>query len=53
MPHGKICYLEIPASDVDAAAALYAKVFGWQARVRDEGHAEPHHGKRRCSLPTP
>src|SRR5947207_14094437 len=37
MPHGKICYLEIPASDVDAAAAFYAKVFGWQARVRGDG----------------
>src|SRR6266576_6137434 len=37
MPHGKICYLEIPASDVDAAAAFYAQVFGWHARVRGDG----------------
>jgi len=37
MPHGKICYLEIPAGDVDVAAAFYAKVFGWQARARGDG----------------
>ena len=29
MPDGKICYLEIPATDVDASAAFYTKVFGW------------------------
>ncbi len=37
MPHGKICYLEIPASDVDASAAFYAQVFGWHGRVRGDG----------------
>src|SRR5207249_1608094 len=37
MPNGKICYLEIPATDVDASAAFYAKVFGWKARIRGDG----------------
>jgi len=37
MPNGKICYLEIPATDVDASAAFYAKVFDWKARVRGDG----------------
>src|ERR1700744_3062485 len=35
--NGKICYLEIPANDVDQAAAFYRKVFGWQSRRRGDG----------------
>jgi predicted enzyme related to lactoylglutathione lyase len=38
MPDGKICYVEIPATDVDASAAFYAEVFGWKSRVRGDGH---------------
>jgi predicted enzyme related to lactoylglutathione lyase len=38
MPHGKICYLEIPATNVDASAAFYTKVFGWATRTRGDGH---------------
>src|SRR5260370_24365130 len=38
MPNGKICYLEIPATDVDRSAAFYTKVFGWQTRGRGDGH---------------
>lgn len=37
MPDGKICYVEIPATDVDAAARFYAEVFGWKIRVRGDG----------------
>src|SRR2546427_11102378 len=37
MPNGKICSLEIPATDVDASAVFYTKVFGWKARVRGDG----------------
>ena len=33
--HGKICYLEIPAEDIDKSATFYKKVFGWP--LRDEG----------------
>ena len=32
--HGKICYLEIPAKDIQESAAFYAKVFGWTVRQR-------------------
>ncbi len=38
MPNGKICYLEIPTTDVDRSAAFYTKVFGWKTRVRGDGH---------------
>ena len=34
---GKICYLEIPASDVDASAAFYEAAFGWSLRRRGDG----------------
>lgn len=37
MPHGKICYLEIPATDIDASAEFYASVFGWKTRLRGDG----------------
>jgi uncharacterized protein len=35
---GKVCYLEIPAADVDASAAFYEGVFGWNLRRRSDGH---------------
>ena len=35
--NGKICYLEIPASDVDLSARFYAELFGWQIRTRGDG----------------
>jgi predicted enzyme related to lactoylglutathione lyase len=35
---GKICYLEIPAHDIERSAAFYAEVFGWQLRKRGDGH---------------
>jgi predicted enzyme related to lactoylglutathione lyase len=35
--NGKICYLEIPATDVRRSADFYAKVFGWQLRERGDG----------------
>ena len=34
---GKICYLEIPALDVERSAAFYRSVFGWQTRRRGDG----------------
>ena len=36
--NGKICYIEIPATDVDASARFYADAFGWKSRVRGDGH---------------
>lgn len=37
MPDGKICYIEIPATDVDASAKFYADVFAWKSRSRGDG----------------
>lgn len=34
---GKICYVEMPASDVQPSAEFYEKVFGWQIRKRGAG----------------
>jgi predicted enzyme related to lactoylglutathione lyase len=36
--NGKICYIEIPATDVERSAAFYSTVFGWQIRQRGDGH---------------
>jgi predicted enzyme related to lactoylglutathione lyase len=38
LANGKICYLELPAGDVDASAKFYADVFGWRTRRRGDGH---------------
>jgi uncharacterized protein len=35
--NGKICYIEIPAVDVQRSADFYAKVFGWGLRKRGNG----------------
>lgn len=35
--NGKICYLEIPAVDVQRSSEFYAKVFGWKVRRRGDG----------------
>lgn len=37
MPHGKICYLEIPAKTGEASAAFYGDIFGWKIRQRGDG----------------
>jgi predicted enzyme related to lactoylglutathione lyase len=37
--NGKICYIEIPATDIDRSAEFYGKVFGWQVRKRGDGSA--------------
>ncbi len=35
--NGKICYLEIPATDIGRSSEFYEKVFGWQLRRRGDG----------------
>lgn len=37
MGHGKVCYLEIPAADVDISCRFYSDVFGWHVRTRGDG----------------
>ena len=35
--NGKICYLEMPASNIGESAAFYSQVFGWSMRTRGDG----------------
>ena len=35
--NGKICYLELPATDIARSADFYGKVFGWKTRTRSNG----------------
>jgi len=35
--NGKICYVEIPAVDIQRSAEFYAKSFGWKSRTRGDG----------------
>lgn len=37
MGNGKICYMEIPATDIPTSAAFYTNVFGWKTRKRGDG----------------
>jgi predicted enzyme related to lactoylglutathione lyase len=36
--NGKICYLEIPAVDINRSIAFYQNVFEWHIRRRSDGH---------------
>ena|SRR5438270_7299520 len=39
-PHyrtGKICYIEIPAVDIQTSANFYQRVFGWDVHERGDG----------------
>ena len=38
LANGKICYIEMPATDVARSADFYKRVFGWHMRQRDDGH---------------
>lgn len=38
MPHGKICYLEIPARTGAESAEFYSSIFGWKVRERGDGN---------------
>ena len=35
--NGKICYVEMPTSDIQRSVEFYEKVFGWQTRKRGDG----------------
>lgn len=35
--NGKICYVEMPATDIRRSAEFYEKVFGWRIRQRGNG----------------
>jgi predicted enzyme related to lactoylglutathione lyase len=38
LANGKICYLEIPSTDIAGSADFYKRVFGWNIRQRGDGH---------------
>ena len=35
--HGKLCYVQIPADDVEVSSRFYEAVFGWSLRRRSDG----------------
>ena len=35
--NGKICYIEMPTTDVARSADFYSRVFGWKTRKRGDG----------------
>ena len=37
LKNGKICYIEMPAVDIEASASFYNTVFGWNTRTRGDG----------------
>ena len=37
LANGKICYVEMPASDIARSAEFYQRVFGWNVRKRGDG----------------
>jgi predicted enzyme related to lactoylglutathione lyase len=38
LANGKICYIEMPSTDVARSADFYKRVFGWNVRKRGDGH---------------
>jgi predicted enzyme related to lactoylglutathione lyase len=37
--NGKICYIEIPADDIQVSASFFEKTFGWHIRRDNHGNA--------------
>jgi predicted enzyme related to lactoylglutathione lyase len=37
LANGKICYIEMPATDIARSAEFYRRVFGWTIRTRGDG----------------
>ena len=35
--NGKICYIEIPTTDITVSSIFYKAVFGWHIRTRNDG----------------
>lgn len=38
LTNGKICYIEIPATDIQRSVEFYKKIFGWRIRKRGDGN---------------
>lgn len=41
MPRGQLCYLQIPADDVETSARFYERVFGWSVEPPGAGFEAP------------
>lgn len=52
MPHGKICYLEIPANRAEDSARFYSDIFGWKVRERGDGNLAFDDVSRNLCRPT-
>ncbi|MGC2194090.1 MAG: VOC family protein [Terriglobales bacterium] len=37
LTNGKICYIEMPATDIARSSDFYQQVFGWNVRKRGDG----------------
>ncbi len=37
LTNGKICYIEMPATDITRSSDFYKRVFGWNIRKRGDG----------------
>jgi predicted enzyme related to lactoylglutathione lyase len=37
LANGKVCYIEMPATDIARSAEFYKAVFGWNVRKRGDG----------------
>jgi uncharacterized protein len=37
LANGKVCYVEIPAQDIQRSAEFYGRIFGWKIRQRGDG----------------
>jgi predicted enzyme related to lactoylglutathione lyase len=40
LSNGKICYVELPAIDIEKSSLFYAEVFGWNIRTGSNGRLE-------------
>lgn len=38
LANGKVCYIEIPATETQRSVDFYRQVFGWRIRQRGDGH---------------
>jgi hypothetical protein len=38
LANGKICYIELPSTDIARSSEFYKRVFGWNVRKRGDGH---------------
>jgi predicted enzyme related to lactoylglutathione lyase len=39
LANGKICYIEMPSTDIARSSDFYKRVFGWNIRKRGDGSA--------------